>query len=264
MTEQENTSPIESAKARKTRQGRRGSKRWDVEAVAHHLRTEVMEIADADYGLGQRFLIGIDAPVASLELYPDSGNGRLITPELKLELHRLSTPKVPEEELPPHREAVLLESLAPSKMRLSISAEGAVTLFLEPSAELTLPKPEPQAVDVPTPEPPADISAEEKQQRVTLQGRVGAEPTFRTTSKDKLVGRFPLAVHERDETTWHQVVLFGDRAKQIQGTVHKGQAVEIVGYLHQNERQSRDGSKRLVEELYAVAVRQPSGPSSDR
>jgi len=91
MTEQENTSPIELAKARKTGQGRRGSKRWDVEAVAHHLRTEVMEIADADYGLGQRFLIGIDAPVASLELYPDSGNGRLITPELKLDLHRLST-----------------------------------------------------------------------------------------------------------------------------------------------------------------------------
>jgi hypothetical protein len=96
MTEQENTGPIELAKARKTGQGRRGSKRWDVEAVAHHLRTEVMEIADADYGLGQRFLIGIDAPVASLELYPDSGNGRLITPELKLELHRLSTPKVPD------------------------------------------------------------------------------------------------------------------------------------------------------------------------
>jgi len=262
MTEQEKSSPIELSKARKSRQRLRGSKRWDIDAVAYHLQSEASQVTDTAYGQGLRFLVGLEAPVTSLELYPDSGNARISTAELQLELHRLAIPKVPEEDLPPHREAVLLEGLAPSKMRLSLSAEGAITLFLEPSAELPLIESDAETANEPSPEIPAP-PAEAKQERVTLQGRVGAEPVFRTTAKDKLVARFPLAVHHADETTWHQVVVSGDRAKQLQGTIRKGAAIEVVGYLHQNERQARDGSKRLVEELYAVAVRTPSG-SADR
>lgn len=94
--------------------------------------------------------------------------------------------------------------------------------------------------------------------RVTLAGRVGAEPRFRTTQQNgRLIGRFPIAVHEDPLTTrWFTVLAFDDRAKRLQekGLV-KGQPVEIVGYLHTREGRTRRGDTRIVEEIYAAAIR---------
>jgi hypothetical protein len=98
-----------------------------------------------------------------------------------------------------------------------------------------------------------------EQERVSLLGRVGADPTFRTTPKGTLVGRFPLAVHgEGNSTTWYPVLAFNQRAERLKEGVHKGEAVRVVGYVHEREIKTRDGEPRTVREVYAVSVTPPS------
>jgi single-strand DNA-binding protein len=100
------------------------------------------------------------------------------------------------------------------------------------------------------PEPPKT-----EQERVQLAGRVGGDPTFRTTAKGTQVGRFSLAVRNEDNsTTWYPIVAFNRRADQMKGVVEKGAALSVVGYLHSREARSRDGKPRTITEVYAVAV----------
>jgi hypothetical protein len=94
-----------------------------------------------------------------------------------------------------------------------------------------------------------------EQERLTLSGRAGADPAFRLTSKGTLVGRFPLAIHHPDNTTtWEQVIAFNTRAEKLKDTLHKGDAVEVVGYMHEREGKGRDGQLKTIRELYAVTV----------
>ena len=94
-----------------------------------------------------------------------------------------------------------------------------------------------------------------EQERLSLMGRVGAEPAFRTTPKGTLVARFPLAVHNPDNsTTWHQVLAFNQQAEKLKESVTKGEAVQVVGYMHTREGRGRDGQPRTIRELYAATV----------
>lgn len=108
---------------------------------------------------------------------------------------------------------------------------------------------------------PQQSAAETEQERISLTGRLGRDPAFRTTKTGSLVGRFPLAVHREDgNTTWHTVLAFGSRAEQLQrrlasGELTQGREVDVVGYLHVNERPGKDGKPRKVQEVYAVAVK---------
>lgn len=97
---------------------------------------------------------------------------------------------------------------------------------------------------------------EQRPERLTLRGRAGTEPSFRTTRNGTSIARFPLAVRDDDgETDWHTVVTFGDRAERLRGTVHRGSVVEVVGYLHERTARTRGGQPRVVQELYAAVVR---------
>jgi hypothetical protein len=104
-------------------------------------------------------------------------------------------------------------------------------------------------------------NAETKEARVELTGRLGRVPTFRTTPKGTLVGKFPLAVHLEDgQTTWHTVLAFGPRAQKLEqrvsaGELPKGREVEVIGYAHTREQQGQNGKTRIVREVYAAAVK---------
>lgn len=104
--------------------------------------------------------------------------------------------------------------------------------------------------------PGATEPPEQKAERLTLRGRAGTDPSFRTTRNGTAIARFPLAVRDdAGETEWHTVVTFGDRAERLRGLLHRGGVVEVVGYLHEREARTRGGQPRVVRELYAAVVR---------
>ncbi|MGW2954816.1 single-stranded DNA-binding protein [Streptomyces eurythermus] len=104
-------------------------------------------------------------------------------------------------------------------------------------------------------------AGEAERERVKLTGRLGRTPTFRTTASGKLVGKFSLAVHTEDgQTTWHDVLAFGDRAAALQkrveaGQLNKGNEIEVVGYPHTREYTGRDGTAKTAQEIYLAAVK---------
>ncbi len=94
---------------------------------------------------------------------------------------------------------------------------------------------------------------------MVLVGRVGRLPTFKETTKG-LLAKFPLAAHVGDETSWHTVTAFGPKAEMLRDSLTVGQAVRIVGYLH--ERQARVKTKggtaqKTVQEIYLAAPVKP-------
>ena len=104
---------------------------------------------------------------------------------------------------------------------------------------------------------PAEASERDKT-RVSLSGRLGADPNFRTTPTGTLIARFPLAVHEDDKTTtWYPVLAFNDRAEKLRGLLKRGDPVSVVGYIHERDAKTKDGQPHKVTELYAVTVTPP-------
>jgi single-stranded DNA-binding protein len=78
--------------------------------------------------------------------------------------------------------------------------------------------------------------------------------------QDLLVGNFSIAEHpDRDTTVWHDVAVFGERARRLQehvdaGELRVGQEVEVVGTVHRRERPTKDGGTKTVEQIYAYAI----------
>lgn len=110
--------------------------------------------------------------------------------------------------------------------------------------------------DVPTPAPEPPVKAREGQEdatRVMLTGRLGRGVHLRTTAKGVVVGRVSLAVHQGNETVWHTILFFNEKAQKAAEELAKGQLVTVVGYKHLREVQSRNGLKQ-VEEIYAAGV----------
>ncbi len=105
-------------------------------------------------------------------------------------------------------------------------------------------------------QPETGIPAVTEQERLTVTGRLGAAPSFRVTRNGVPIARFPVAVRGEDgATSWETVVVFGEKAARLRGTLERGQAVEVVGYLHDREIPKRDGTFKTVHEIYAAVVR---------
>jgi primosomal replication protein N len=108
---------------------------------------------------------------------------------------------------------------------------------------------------------PPSTTAESEEERVQLTGRLGRTPTFRTTPRGTFIGKFPLAVHLEDgQAKWHTILAFGERAQKLEqkvtaGEVVKGREVEVIGYPHTREKQSKNGKTRVVREVYAAVVK---------
>ncbi|MFD8750192.1 single-stranded DNA-binding protein [Kitasatospora sp. NPDC059577] len=107
---------------------------------------------------------------------------------------------------------------------------------------------------------PAEQGSEDERERVKVTGRLGRNPTIRETRGGKLVAKFPLALHNEDgTTTWRDVLAFNERAAALQkrieaGELVKGREVDVVGYLHEREYKGRDGTPKMAQEIYSVAI----------
>ena len=135
----------------------------------------------------------------------------------------------------------------PGSVEVATTASGAVLW----DANATPPSP---GSEPPTaPERPV---APEQRRRVELSGNIGREPVFGRTPKGQPKVEFMLAVHPDPETTtWHKVVAFEKLAPKLQGVIHRGTAVEVIGYVHQKQRTTKAGTVEPYEEIYATVVR---------
>jgi len=100
--------------------------------------------------------------------------------------------------------------------------------------------------------------------KVTLIGRVGKKPELHTTQSGKSIAKFTLATWEsfkddreesgwRQETEWHNIVVWGDSAKSLEKNVDAGDIVYVEGTIHTRSFETREGEKKWITEVVGYA-----------
>ena len=103
--------------------------------------------------------------------------------------------------------------------------------------------------------------------KVLLIGRLGNDPVRRETKNGLAVTNFSLATSrkifaqnpgaeavEREETQWHNVVVWGKQAETCKQYLAKGQAVFIDGMIRTRKYTNKDGGTRYAFEVHAENV----------
>lgn len=94
--------------------------------------------------------------------------------------------------------------------------------------------------------------------RVTLVGRLGAEPEVRQTPNGSDVANLSVATKKRwvdkagavqERTTWHKCVCWAQMAQMAAQILAKGSLVYLDGELVQSEYTDRDGNPRQRTEV---------------
>ena len=89
--------------------------------------------------------------------------------------------------------------------------------------------------------------------KVSLIGRLGAQPEVTTFETGRTLARFTLAVNEgfkdkggnwQDNTQWHTINAWGRTADRVKKALNKGQEVMIEGKLVNQSYETKAGEKR--------------------
>jgi len=112
--------------------------------------------------------------------------------------------------------------------------------------------------------------------KVTLVGRLGAEPEVRTLESGAMVAKFGMATSEsykdragewQEQTEWHDVVVWRGLAERAQEYLRKGTLIYLEGKLTHRKWQDKDGNNRKTTEVvgsyYRVMPTAPRGGNSD-
>lgn len=100
--------------------------------------------------------------------------------------------------------------------------------------------------------------------RVTLVGRLGADPEIRTLSSGAMVAKFSVATSEsykdrsgewQEETQWHDVVVWRNLAERAQQYLKKGSMIYLDGKLTHRKWQDKDGNPRKTTEVVGAFFR---------
>lgn len=96
--------------------------------------------------------------------------------------------------------------------------------------------------------------------RVMLLGNLGADPDLRSAGPDRSVLRLRLATTEsyfdkrtnerKEQTEWHNVVIFGKRAEALQKILSKGSTIFVEGRL-QTSSYEKEGQKHYKTDVVA-------------
>lgn len=214
------------------------------------------------FGEGFRYALGPDpeSPHADVEVYPAAKLIRYTSEGFQITLRGDAVSGEY------HEGGVVFRAQTDTEHRsLTISRFGDLIATVTPlpvlPGETLVPEEEEPAVPANDPilKPTENPTLErEKQERVALLGRAGRDAQLRQTAKGTDIAKFPLAVHELDETgqdqtSWHTIVAFNGLAREVAETVKKGNEYKVIGYKH--ERQDKD---KTIEEIYAATVKPPS------
>jgi hypothetical protein len=226
-----------------------GQTGWDIDGAAQVLRSPATPKDHPLYGDGSRLTFPEAPAPTRLDLYPERLLVRYRSPLLSLTLAQVRALGLEGDHI--H----ITSADERNGTSCLVYPDGTLTLALLGTAAGTA-EPLPAEILAETPTAPSrPPSSEEADQppRVVLTGRLGRDVHLRTTAKGRTVGRVSLAVHQGEETIWHTVLFFDDKAKQAAEQLAKGQLVTVVGYTHRREVQGRNGP-RQVEEIYAASV----------
>ena len=93
---------------------------------------------------------------------------------------------------------------------------------------------------------------------VRLYGNVGQEPEVKTLENGNKMAKFSLATSEKfknqkgelvEETTWHNLVVWGKSVDTIEKYVNKGDKLSIEGKLTNRSYEAKDGTKKYFTEI---------------
>jgi single-strand DNA-binding protein len=89
--------------------------------------------------------------------------------------------------------------------------------------------------------------------KVSLIGRLGAQPEIVKFDSGRTLARFALATNEsyktkegewQEVTQWHNITAWGKTADRISKLLNKGQEVVVEGKLVNNSYETKEGEKR--------------------
>lgn len=119
--------------------------------------------------------------------------------------------------------------------------------------------------------------------KVMLIGNVGKDPEVRHLESGVPVVTIPIATTERykdkngevkEQTEWHNVVLWRALAEFTEKYVHKGKQIYIEGKLRSRSWEDQSGQKRYTTEVIADTIQllgkksdteqQSGGPAADK
>ncbi|WP_117000985.1 single-stranded DNA-binding protein [Desertimonas flava] len=95
-----------------------------------------------------------------------------------------------------------------------------------------------------------------------LTGNITRDPEHRSTTSGKGIASFGLAVNRRyqvngdwqEQTSFFDVVAWGELGKRAAESLHKGDRVVVVGRMEQRTWEADDGTKRTKVEMVAADI----------
>jgi single-strand DNA-binding protein len=100
--------------------------------------------------------------------------------------------------------------------------------------------------------------------KVTLIGHVGQDPEVKRLENGTPVGRFSLATNEaykdangelKEQTEWHNVVVWRNLAEQAEKVLKKGSLVYVEGKISYRKYTGKDGIERTSTDIVALTFR---------
>ena len=94
--------------------------------------------------------------------------------------------------------------------------------------------------------------------KVSLIGRLGAQPELVTFESGRTLARFSIATNEsykdksgawQDQTQWHNIIAWGKTANLVGKILSKGQEVIVQGRLVNKSYETKSGEKRYSTEI---------------
>lgn len=94
--------------------------------------------------------------------------------------------------------------------------------------------------------------------KVSLIGRLGAQPELVTFESGKTLARFSIATNEsykdksgkwQEQTQWHNITAWGKTATLVGKILNKGQEVIVQGRLVNKSYETKSGEKRFGTEI---------------
>ncbi len=99
---------------------------------------------------------------------------------------------------------------------------------------------------------------------ITIVGGLGRDPEIRYTATGRAVATLGVAVSRRwmdrksnewqEQTSWFDVVVWGDMAENVSDTLSKGTRVIVTGRLEQRSWENEQGEKRSKVEIVADEI----------